>query len=492
MAAAQPQSQSQSSPLVVPLLIDGKEETPTSTFNIISPYTNSPCWTAASATPADAIRAVDAAEAAFVTWSQTKPTIRRDILLKAADILESRLEENAAIMRTEMGADVGASQGFVVPLSIRMLRDIAGRITSICGSSPVVEEDGQSAIVYKEPMGVILGIVPWNAPFVFGIRAAACALAAGNTTILKSSELSPRCYWAIGRAFQDAGLPAGCLNVLSCRPQDAPAVVNAMIEHPAVRKINFTGSSRVGRIIASTCGKNLKPCLMELGGKNSAIVCEDADLKTAIGAVLAGSFINSGQICMATDRIILHSRIAPAFIGAMKDALKPGDDESALPPTLVNAASKARIEAVVRDALASGAHLIHGSFSNETEKTSPVTSIRMPPLILGGVNQDMEVWQEENFASVASCMIVESDEEAIRIANSGGYGLSAAVFTEDLRKGLAIARKIQSGAVHINSMTIHDEPVLPHGGVKNSGWGRFNAAEGLNEFLTTKSVTWMD
>lgn len=159
MAATQ--SQSQSSSLVVPLLIDGKEETSASTFDVISPYTNSPCWAAASATPADAIRAVDAADAAFVTWSQTKPTIRRDILLKAADILESRLEENAAIMRTEMGADVGASQGFVVPLSIRMLRDIAGRIASICGSSPVVEEDGQSAIVYKEPMGVILGIVPW-------------------------------------------------------------------------------------------------------------------------------------------------------------------------------------------------------------------------------------------------------------------------------------------------------------------------------------------
>lgn len=154
-------TQSQSPPLVVPLLIDGKEETPASTFDIISPYTNSPCWTAASASPADAIRAVDAAETAFVTWSQTKPTIRRDILLKAADILESRLEENSTIMRTEMGADVGASQGFVVPLSIRMLRDIAGRITSICGSSPVVEGDGQSAIVYKEPMGVILGIVPW-------------------------------------------------------------------------------------------------------------------------------------------------------------------------------------------------------------------------------------------------------------------------------------------------------------------------------------------
>lgn len=145
----------------VPLIINGKEEFPSATFDVISPYTNQPCWTAVAATPQDANRAVEAADAAFPTWSQTKPTVRRDILLKAADLLEQRLEQNAEYMRTEMGADVGASAGFVVPLAVRMLRDIAGRITSICGSVPVVEGEGQSAIVFKEAMGVILGIVPW-------------------------------------------------------------------------------------------------------------------------------------------------------------------------------------------------------------------------------------------------------------------------------------------------------------------------------------------
>lgn len=145
----------------VPLLINGKEEYPSANFNVISPYTNQACWTAAAATPQDAIRAVEAADAAFPAWSQVKPTVRRDVLLKAADLLEARLEQNAEFMRTEMGADVGASQGFVVPLAIRMLRDVAGRITSICGCVPEVEAEGQSAIVFKEPMGVILGIVPW-------------------------------------------------------------------------------------------------------------------------------------------------------------------------------------------------------------------------------------------------------------------------------------------------------------------------------------------
>ncbi|KAJ5310756.1 uncharacterized protein N7443_003217 [Penicillium atrosanguineum] len=475
--------------ITVPLIINGKEEATSTSFDVVSPYTNQTCWTAAAATPQDAIRAVEAADAAFPAWSQTKPTLRRDLLLKAADLLEQRLEQNAEYMRTEMGADVGASQGFVVPLAIRMLRDVASRITSICGSVPIVEAEGQSAIVFKEPMGVILGILPWNAPYVFGIRSAACALAAGNTTILKSSELTPRCYWAIGRAFEDAGLPAGCLNVLHCRPQDAAEVVNAIIEHPAVRKINFTGSTAVGRKVARTCGQNLKPCLMELGGKNSSIVCADADLTTAVQGVLAGAFLNSGQICMATDRILVHSSIAPAFTEALKSALTSGTDTSSLPPTLVNTASKARVEALMSSAVTSGAHFISGSAKTNVPADA---GVRLAPAILGGVKEDMAVWQEEAFASVAACMVFESEDEAIRLANSSGYGLSASVFTEDLRRGLAMAKRIQSGAVHINSMTIHDEPVLPHGGVKNSGWGRFNAAEGLNEFLSTKSVTWMD
>ncbi|KAF3391464.1 Vanillin dehydrogenase, partial [Penicillium rolfsii] len=475
--------------LTVPLLINGQEiQTPT-TFPVTSPYTNTPCWHSSSATPQHALDAVEAASAAFPSWSATKPTFRRDILLKAADLLEKRLEENAGYMRTEMGADEGVSAGFVAPLAIRMLRDVAGRIGSICGSVPVVEAEGQSAIVFKEAMGVILGIVPWNAPYVFGIRSAACALAAGNTTILKSSDLTPRCYWAIGRAFEDAGLPAGCLNILHCRPEDAPEVVNAMIEHPAVRKINFTGSTAVGRKIARTCGQNLKPCLMELGGKNSSIVCADANLNVAVEGVLAGAFLNSGQICMATDRILVHSSIALDFTTALKQALTTWSSSSNLPPTLVNTASKARVQSLISNALAAGAHFISGL----ADAPLPADAgVRMAPAILGGVSEEMAIWQEEAFASVAAILEFESEEEAVRLANGSGYGLSASVFTEDLRKGFAIARKIQSGAVHINSMTIHDEPVLPHGGVKNSGWGRFNADEGLNEFLVTKSVTWMD
>ncbi|OKL61820.1 hypothetical protein UA08_03024 [Talaromyces atroroseus] len=472
----------------VPLIIHGEEEAGESAFDVISPYTNKTCWTAASATPTDAIRAIESSERAFPAWSSTKPTVRRDILLKAADILESRLEQNAEFMRVEMGADVASSTGFVAPLGIKMLRDIACRITSVCGHVPVVEAEGQSAIVYREPMGVILGIVPWNAPYVFAIRAAACALAGGNTTVIKSSEQTPRCYYAVARAFLDAGLPAGCFNLVSTRPQDALVVVNTMIEHPAIRKVNFTGSTAVGRKVAALCGQNLKPCLMELGGKNNAIVCEDANLETAALAVLMGAFINSGQICMSTDRIILNSAIAQDFNIIFKKMFDGFFSE--LAPTIVSMAAKKRVSALICDALSAGAEVAHGVFNGDIE--SDPASVRMPPVVLGNVNESMRAWQEESFASFAAYMVVDSDDEAIRLANAGGYGLSAAVFTEDLRKGLAMAKKIQSGAVHINSMTVHDEPALPHGGVKNSGWGRFNTEEGVKEFLATKSVTWMD
>ncbi|KAJ5124889.1 Aldehyde dehydrogenase N-terminal [Penicillium bovifimosum] len=466
--------------LTVPLLINGHEEITPKTFPVISPYTNKPIWNSSAATPEDAIRAVEAADAAFPAWSQTKPTVRRDILLKAADLLEERLGDNADYMRQEMGADVGASAGFVVPLAVRMLRDVASRITSICGSVPVVETEGQSAIVFKEAMGTLL------MSSVFALRPALLRLVTRLSLNLRTSR--PAATGPLGARSKMPASPAGCLNIIHCAPQDAAEVVNTMIEHEAVRKINFTGSTAVGRKIARACGQNLKPCLMELGGKNSSIVCHDANLETAVQGVLAGAFLNSGQICMATDRILVHSSILPAFTEALKKALAAGAEASSLPPTLVNTASKTRVEALISSAVSAGAHFISGS----ADSVPLESGVRMAPAVLGGVKEDMALWQEESFASVAACMPFDREDEAIRLANGSGYGLSASVFTEDLRKGLAMARRIKSGAVHINSMTIHDEPALPHGGVKNSGWGRFNTDEGLNEFLVTKSVTWMD
>ncbi|ATY59439.1 aldehyde dehydrogenase family [Cordyceps militaris] len=469
---------------IVPLLINGKEETGPATFAVVSPHTGTTCWSATAGTEGDAVRAVDAAATALPGWSRVKPAARRDLLLRAADILESRLAVAAWYMRGEMGADVAASQEFVLPLSIRLLRDVAGRAGSICGSVPAVEGEGRSAMVLKEPVGVVLGIVPWNAPYVFGVRAAACALAAGNTTVLKPSELAPRSYWALGQALQDAGLPPGCLNIVSCAARDAPAVVEAMIAHPAVRKVNFTGSTAVGRLVAARCGRHLTPCLMELGGKNSAVVCADADLALAARSIIAGAFLNSGQICMSTDRIIVHKDVRDRFLAELLQQA----DRDAQRMTLVSAASKARVQTLVASAVAAGARVVLGGGDGD----GTTADTRVAPTILDGVDETMTVWNEELFAPLAACMTAGDDDEAVALANRGGYGLSAAVFTEDLRRGFALARRIESGAVHINSMTVHDEPVLPHGGVRNSGWGRFNADMGLEEFLVTKTITWKD
>ncbi|KAF2865174.1 NAD-dependent aldehyde dehydrogenase [Massariosphaeria phaeospora] len=472
---------------VVPLFINGKDITHPGTFDVASPSSNKICWTAISATPDDGIAAVDAAQNAFSAWSQSKPSTRTAVLLKAADILEANSEEYASYMMTEMGADRGTAQFFVLPLAISMCRDIAGRITSICGSVPVVAQEGQSAMVWKEPYGVCLGIIAWNAPYVFAIRSAATAIATGNTTVIKSSEMTPHCVYVLSKVFKEAGLPDGVLNILSCRREDAPSVVNAMIEHPFVRKVNFTGSVAVGRKIARVCGENLKPCLMELGGKNSAIVLEDADLQKTARQCIAGAFLNAGQICMGTDRIVAHSSIADELLEILKQKIAQAAKESEALPNVVSTASKARLVNLVSEAISKGAQLIAGSDSSTS--TSGASFI---PTVLANVNQETKLSQDETFGPLVAVSTFDTDDEAIQFANNTPYGLHAAVFTKDLRKGLAFAKRLQVGAVHINSMTVHDEPAMPMGGVKSSGWGRFNAAEGMDEFLVRKAVTWDD
>ncbi|MCJ1291708.1 hypothetical protein MMC34_003253 [Xylographa carneopallida] len=473
---------------IIPLQINGKEVKTSTTFDVVDPSTGKVIWKSASASKEDAMNAIEAAQAAFPAWSKTKPAKRRNILLKAAEILQSRVEELGGYMMTETGSQTAFATGFNIPTSVEMLKDIAGRIVTIAGSVPVCGEEGTNAIVYKEPYGVVLGIAPWNAPYILGFRAVAYALATGNTTILKAPEFSPRCYWAIGSVFQEAGLPAGCLNVLAHRPQDAAEITTLLIEHPSVKKINFTGSTHVGGIIAAAAGKALKPVLMELGGKASAIVLADADLQKAATQCALGAFFHSGQVCMATERIIVHSSIADAFATHLSKAIANIFPASGPAPVLVSPAGVKKNHALVSDALAKGAHLAVGSLP---DAPSP-SSTRMRPLVVSHVTPAMDLYRTESFGPTVSLFVVDSDAEAVVLANDTEYGLTCAVFTEDLRRGLEVARGVESGAVHINSMTIHDEPALPHGGVKMSGFGRFNAAQGLEEFLRSKTVTWRD
>ncbi|PQE22684.1 aldehyde dehydrogenase family protein [Rutstroemia sp. NJR-2017a BVV2] len=416
--------------LVIPLLIDGKEDNASGTFDVVSAKTGKACWKAATASTEDAIRAVKAAENAFPSWSKTKPAEKQRILFRAAELLESRISEYGEIMQMEMGGDKRPVQGWVLPNSVSYLRDIASHIPVMTGSALTSGDEGTSAMIWKEP----------NAPYALGMGAAATAIATGNTTVLKGSELSPRCYWALGQVFQEAGLPSGVLNIIYCKSSDSEEVVSTMIKHPAVRKVNFTGSTDVGRKVARTCGEFLKPCLMELGEKNSAIVLADADLQKAARECIVGAVLHSGQICMSTDRIIIHTDIAEEFLQIFKSTLVALVSSAPDSPYLVTAASKSRLQELVSAALADGA-----SSLLDNDQSSPVI---FTPMIIGDIQEDMKLWRhEEAFGPVAAYAIAQNDDEAVKMANDTEHGLSAAVFTQDLRKGFAIAKRLQSGLV---------------------------------------------
>ncbi|KAJ5208744.1 hypothetical protein N7449_003123 [Penicillium cf. viridicatum] len=476
----------QSNKAVTPLIINNESIETDIKFEVHAPATGELSGYCAGVSVDDANRAVDSAQAAFPAWSKTKAHARRDILLKAADIMDSRKEELIQYQREETGAGRPFSE-FTFNMGVLFIKEFAGRISTIEGIAPNVSGEGEGAIVYKEPYGVILSIAPWNAPFILGTRAVALPLAAGNTVVLKGSELSPKCFWALGDIFRQAGLPAGCLNVIFHQPSDAPAVTNALIAHQAVRKINFTGSTMVGSIIASTAGKHIKPVLLELGGKASAIVLDDANLDKAAMNCAIGSFMHSGQICMSTERIIVQRSIADEFRQKLAETTEKlfGKDAPAL--VLVNTAAVAKNKKLVADAVSRGAKLLFGDAD-----ASESVNTGMRPVVVDGVTKEMDMYATESFGPTVSLMVVDTEDEAIALANDTEYGLTAALYTNNLFRGLRVAKQIDSGAVHINSMTVHDEAVLPHGGWKSSGFGRFGGISGYDEFLQTKTVTWQE
>ncbi|KAI9847673.1 MAG: hypothetical protein M1837_001921 [Sclerophora amabilis] len=476
-------SEDASSDYVVPLTIAGEEVQTSKTFAVTGPSSGKIVWTASSASVDDAIAAAASAQEAFSAWSRTTSSHRRDIFLRAADIIDRRRHELAEYMQAETGSEAAFSAGFNVPLSAEILRDVAGRISSIQGSIPSCSEEGRNALIFKEPYGVVLGLAPWNAPYILGFRAVAYALAAGNTAVLKGSELSPRCFWAVASVFGEAGLPAGALNVIASRREDAAEVTTALIVHPSIKKINFTGSTAIGSLISQTAGKHLKPVVMELGGKASAIVLRDANLKTAAHECALGAFLHSGQICMSTERILVDSTVVEEFSGYLKTAVRDifGSDSAQV---LVSPAAAQRSARLVENAKSLGAKILTGSLVGDE-----ASSARMRPIVVENVSKDMDLYYTESFGPSVSLLTFDTETEAIDIANDTEYGLSASVFTESLSRGLNVARQIESGAVHINGMTVHDEPNLPHGGTKQSGFGRFGGSWGLDEFLRTKTVT---
>ena len=472
--------------LNVSLFIDGAPMAAQSgaSFERRNPLDASVASRAAAARTEDAVAAADAAARAFPAWAATGPTARRQVLMRAADALEAR----AAAFAEAMAAEIGASTmwaGFNVHLAADMLREAAALTTQIGGHVIPSDVPGSQAFAMRQPAGVVLGMAPWNAPVILGVRALALPLACGNTVVLKGSEICPATHSLIVQALHEGGLPSGTVNFITHAPQDAADVVEALIAHPAVRRVNFTGSTRVGRLIAATCARHLKPSVLELGGKAPLLVLDDADLEAAVAAAAFGGYANSGQICMSTERIVVDQQVADAFVSRLAAKLRslPLGDPRSGPVVLgsvVDGSTVERCNALIADALNKGATLVCGG---------PASSTLMPATLLDHVRPEMLIYREESFGPVKGVVRVDGVEAAIACANDNEYGLSAAVFGRDVARAWHVAQRIESGICHINGPTVHDEAQMPFGGVKGSGWGRFGGQAGIAEFTDLRWIT---
>jgi acyl-CoA reductase-like NAD-dependent aldehyde dehydrogenase len=432
--------------------------------------------------------AVEAAEQAFPEWSAATPGERGGLLQHASELLMERQAAIADLVTEETNGTLGWGM-FNVQLG-------AGMLAYYANHADVQEEEreipsdipGKRAKAVRQPVGVVVGIAPWNAPVVLAVRAVAAPLAYGNTVVLKASEQCPRTHAAIVEALKDAGVPEGAINLVTNDPKDAAEMVEELIAHPAVRRISFTGSTRVGRIVAETAARHLKRVLLELGGKAPLVVLADADVDRAAAAATFGSFMHQGQICMSTERIVIDRSVAGEFARKLAErasALKVGDPRE--PDTqigpLVNEHALERVTEHFEDAVAKGAKVITGGKAH---------GLYFNPTVLTDVRPEMRVYSEESFGPIVAIVPVDGVDEAIRVANDTEYGLSAAVFSRDVDAALAVASQLQTGMCHINDATVNDEPPMPFGGVKDSGWGRFGGKAALEEFTELRWITIQD
>ena len=458
--------------------LDGK------TYDKKNPYTGQLLSHVAAGKRDDVRRAIEAAAAAFPSWSTTPPAVRQNLFLKAAQVLEARQTDIARIIAEETGGTFGWGM-FNAIFAAGMLKNAAAQAYGLIGEIIPSDLPDTIAMATRQPVGVIVGIAPWNAPLILGVRAVATPVAYGNTVVLKASEESPATHLAIAAIFQEAGFPKGALNVVTNAPLDAAEVVDELIANPKTRRITFTGSTKVGKIVAEKAGKHLKRAVLELGGKAPLVILEDADIDAAASAANFGAFMNQGQICMSTERIVVEEPVAERFahkLAAKAKSLVLGDpfDPHTQIGCLINPGALERVQLLVDDAVAKGAKVLCGGRSQGPSYL---------PTVLFGVTPEMRIYGEESFGPVVSVVVAKDTDDAVRIANDTTYGLSGAVFSRDINKAMHIAERLETGICHINGATVHDEPQMPFGGVKDSGYGRFGGRAGLEEFTELRWIT---
>ncbi len=455
------------------------------TFERVHPTSGEVVSRCAAANASDAIDAAKAAAEAFKTWKHSAPSERRRLLLKTADILEKKTPQFIETMAAEVGASA-LWAGFNVHLAANAFREAASLATQIQGETLPTDKPDTLSMTLRQPAGPILSIVPWNGTVVLAARAIAYPIVCGNSVVFRGSESSPRTHALVAEALVEAGFPEGVLNYINNAPEQAEEVVGTLIAHPAIRRINFTGSTRVGSIIAQQAAVHVKRCLLELGGKSPLIVLDDANIDEAVKAAIFGTFLYQGQICMSTERLIVDERIADEFVEKFVARAKeltssdPTKDPNAVIGPMISVASGARINGLLSDATSKGGVLRCGGEAN---------GALMPATIIDNVTADMRIYDEETFGPITIVIRVKGVKEAIEVANDSAYGLSSGVFSRDFNKALTVAREIEYGCVHINGSTVQNEAQAPYGGTKASGYGRFDGRAVIDEFTELKWLT---
>ncbi|RMY89641.1 hypothetical protein D0862_10177 [Hortaea werneckii] len=416
-------------------------------------------------------------------WKRSSITTRRTCLLRAADLLETTRAE--ALIDAQI-RETGCPRAWAqtnLSLTGGYMREIASRISSVlAGEMPAIEKRDTFAFVFREAVGPVLVIPPWNAAVVLATRAITSAVAAGCTVVLKASELCPLTHGLIGEVFREAGLPPGVLNSVQCVREGAEAVTEGLVGDERIRKVEFIGSAAVGRKVAGLAAKYLKPVLMELGGKCPAIVLDDADLEKAAMLCAKGAVLHHGQICFSTERIIVLKSVAQRFQDLLVKAM--ANEQGG---TAVHSGIAERAQSILQDAKDHGNQFLVGG------PEMAVKNGLQPSIVLvdSKTNKDdLKIVDEETFGPSASLYVVEDDAEAIQLANRSAYGLNATIHSNNMERALKMGRELEYGQVHVNSITVFTSWTGPQGGVKGSGWGRQNARWGMEEFLQEKFITY--
>jgi succinate-semialdehyde dehydrogenase/glutarate-semialdehyde dehydrogenase len=469
------------------LFIGGKWVPAASRFDVLDPATGDVITSVSDGSVDDAISAVDAASSAFAAWAATAPRQRAEILRRAFELMTSRADDLAKLISLENGKALVDARGEVT-YAAEFFRWYAEEAVRADGSVSTAPAGANKILVVRQPVGVCVLVTPWNFPAAMATRKIGPALAAGCTVVLKPASDTPLTALAMAAILAEAGVPDGVVNVLPSR--SSGKVVSAMLHDPRVRKVSFTGSTEVGRLLLAQAADNVVNTSMELGGNAPFVVFADADLDAALDGAMIAKMRNGGEACTAANRFFVESSVAADFsarLAARMAALRvgPGTSPDTQVGPLVNEDTVAKVDSLVQSAVAEGANAVTGG----SRPSGP--GFYYPPTVLTGVRPSSAILREEIFGPVAPIVTFDSEDEAVRLANDTEFGLVAYVYTGDLARGLRVSEAIEAGMVGLNRGLVSD-PAAPFGGVKQSGIGREGGHEGMLEYLESKyiAVTW--